>query len=161
LSYIGYPGIKLIPIYLCTVRVDHSFLSSEMVECGHKVIWRKSHANVINLLIDPYLEAISIIMQGMSSLWTKEKRLNCGPTLPLALEETILPEPLHTHSKSVHRTSFVTHFYSLDYVSHKQTRHKPGRALVTHTCNSSYSGGRDQEDLGSEPAWANSFRDSI
>jgi hypothetical protein len=25
-------------------------------------------------------------------------------------------------------------------------------ALVAHTCNSSYSGGRDQEDRGSKPA---------
>jgi hypothetical protein len=35
------------------------------------------------------------------------------------------------------------------------------RALVTHTCNPSYSGGRDQEDLGSRPAQANSLRDLI
>jgi hypothetical protein len=27
---------------------------------------------------------------------------------------------------------------------------------VAHACNSSYSGGRDQEDRGSKPAWANS-----
>jgi hypothetical protein len=27
--------------------------------------------------------------------------------------------------------------------------------------NPSYSGGRDQEDRGSEPAWANSLRDPI
>jgi hypothetical protein len=32
---------------------------------------------------------------------------------------------------------------------------------VFHACNSSYSGGRDQEDLGSKTAWANSSRDSI
>jgi hypothetical protein len=30
-----------------------------------------------------------------------------------------------------------------------------GWALVAHTCNPSYSGGRDQEDLGSKPAQAN------
>jgi hypothetical protein len=30
-------------------------------------------------------------------------------------------------------------------------------ALVAHTYNPSYSGGRDQEDRGSKPAWANSF----
>jgi hypothetical protein len=29
---------------------------------------------------------------------------------------------------------------------------------VAHTCNPSYSGGRDQEDRGSKPAWANSLR---
>jgi hypothetical protein len=33
--------------------------------------------------------------------------------------------------------------------------------LVTHACNPSYSGGRDQKDHGSEPAWANSSRDPI
>jgi hypothetical protein len=27
---------------------------------------------------------------------------------------------------------------------------------MTHASNPSYSGGRDEEDLGSEPAWANS-----
>jgi hypothetical protein len=29
-------------------------------------------------------------------------------------------------------------------------------ALVAHAYNPSYSGGRDQEDHGSKPAWANS-----
>jgi hypothetical protein len=33
--------------------------------------------------------------------------------------------------------------------------------LVTHTCNLSYSGGTDQEDPGSRPAWANSSGDPI
>jgi hypothetical protein len=32
---------------------------------------------------------------------------------------------------------------------------------VAHTCHPSYSGGRDQEDHGSKPAWANSSRDPI
>jgi hypothetical protein len=32
---------------------------------------------------------------------------------------------------------------------------------VAHTCNPSYSGDRDQENLGSEPAQANSLRDPI
>jgi hypothetical protein len=32
---------------------------------------------------------------------------------------------------------------------------------VAHTCNCSYSGGRDQEDCGSKPAQANSLRDPI
>jgi hypothetical protein len=27
---------------------------------------------------------------------------------------------------------------------------------VAHACNPNYSGGRDQEDCGSKPAWANS-----
>jgi hypothetical protein len=32
---------------------------------------------------------------------------------------------------------------------------------VAHPCNSSYSGGRDQEDHSSKPAQANSSRDPI
>jgi hypothetical protein len=38
---------------------------------------------------------------------------------------------------------------------------KLSEGLVAHTCIPSYSGGRDQEDLGSKPAWANSLRDPI
>jgi hypothetical protein len=30
------------------------------------------------------------------------------------------------------------------------------QAPVAHACNPSYSGGRDQEDCGLKPAWANS-----
>jgi hypothetical protein len=33
--------------------------------------------------------------------------------------------------------------------------------LVAHTCNPSYSGGRDQKDGGSKPAWVNSVWDPI
>jgi hypothetical protein len=33
--------------------------------------------------------------------------------------------------------------------------------LVAHTCNPSYSGGRDQEDQGLKPAWANNLQDPI
>jgi hypothetical protein len=33
------------------------------------------------------------------------------------------------------------------------------QAPAAHACNPSYSGGRDQEDHGSKPAWANSFWD--
>jgi hypothetical protein len=32
---------------------------------------------------------------------------------------------------------------------------------VAQACNPSYSGGRDQEDLSSKPAWANSWQDPI
>jgi hypothetical protein len=32
---------------------------------------------------------------------------------------------------------------------------------VAHTCNPSYSGGRDQEDQGSKAVWAHSSRDHI
>jgi hypothetical protein len=34
-------------------------------------------------------------------------------------------------------------------------------APVAHTYNPSYSGGRDQEDCGSKPAWAHSLQDPI
>jgi hypothetical protein len=33
--------------------------------------------------------------------------------------------------------------------------------LVAHTCNPTYSGGRDQEDCGSKPAQANRSQDPI
>jgi hypothetical protein len=36
---------------------------------------------------------------------------------------------------------------------------KPGG--VAHVCNLSYSGGRDQKDHRSKPAWVNSSRDPI
>jgi hypothetical protein len=36
-----------------------------------------------------------------------------------------------------------------------------GLVLVDHTCNPSYSGGRDQEDQGSKPDRANSPREPI
>jgi hypothetical protein len=32
---------------------------------------------------------------------------------------------------------------------------------VAHTCNPSFSGGRDQEDEGSKPTQENSFQDPI
>jgi hypothetical protein len=32
---------------------------------------------------------------------------------------------------------------------------------MAHTCNPSYSGGRDQKVCGSKPAWANSSQDPI
>jgi hypothetical protein len=38
---------------------------------------------------------------------------------------------------------------------------KEGWALVAHTCNPSYLGGRDQEDFGSKPAQASCSQDPI
>jgi hypothetical protein len=35
------------------------------------------------------------------------------------------------------------------------------QALLTHACNPSYSGARDQEGHSSKPAWTNSFQDPI
>jgi hypothetical protein len=43
----------------------------------------------------------------------------------------------------------------LDY--HYILEKKKNQAPVAHTCNPSYSGGRDQEDLGSKPAPGKSF----
>jgi hypothetical protein len=35
------------------------------------------------------------------------------------------------------------------------------RVLVSHACSPSYSGGRDQEDCGLKPAWANSLWETV
>jgi hypothetical protein len=43
----------------------------------------------------------------------------------------------------------------------KKKKKNQSQAPVAHTCNPSYLGGRDQEDQGSKPAWANSLRDPI
>jgi hypothetical protein len=37
----------------------------------------------------------------------------------------------------------------------------PNLAQVAHICNPSYSGGRDQEDPGSKPAWENNSQDYL
>jgi hypothetical protein len=57
------------------------------------------------------------------------------------------------------------------YISAKKNHHKLffffkeknkiKRVPVAHSCNPSYSGGRDQEDLSSRPAWANCSQDPI
>jgi hypothetical protein len=38
---------------------------------------------------------------------------------------------------------------------------KMSPVLVNHSCNPSYSGGRDQENLSSKPPWANTLQDPI
>jgi hypothetical protein len=43
----------------------------------------------------------------------------------------------------------------------KKKKKKTSQVPVAHTCNPSYSGGRNQEDRGSKPAWANSSQDPI
>jgi hypothetical protein len=55
---------------------------------------------------------------------------------------------------------------SIDWLHHSHWRNLikrriPQQVPVAHDCNPSYSGGRDQEDDGSKPAWANSLRDPI
>jgi hypothetical protein len=48
-------------------------------------------------------------------------------------------------------------------VKHTKYTIKPQiiQVLVAVTCNTSYSGGRDQEDYGLRPAWANSLRNPV
>jgi hypothetical protein len=53
-------------------------------------------------------------------------------------------------------------FKPLQYCRKKNEQTKiPGQALVAHTCNPSYSGGRDQEDRSLKPARENNFQDPI
>jgi hypothetical protein len=40
-------------------------------------------------------------------------------------------------------------------------RVKPSWVLGAHTCNSSYSGGKNQENHSLKPTWANSLEDPI
>jgi hypothetical protein len=40
---------------------------------------------------------------------------------------------------------------------YSQSLHSSQAPPVAHTCNPSYSGGRDQEDRSSKPAWKNSL----
>jgi hypothetical protein len=44
---------------------------------------------------------------------------------------------------------------------YESKRFHRGLTQVAHTCNPSYSGGRDQEDGGLKPARANSSRDPM
>jgi hypothetical protein len=43
----------------------------------------------------------------------------------------------------------------------EKIENKPSQAPMAHTCNPSYSGGRDKVDHGSKPAWGNSSQDPI
>jgi hypothetical protein len=56
---------------------------------------------------------------------------------------------LHIEDDTLHHTKIVLNCSG------------PGWAPVAHTCNPSYSGGRDQENLGLKPAWANSLQNPI
>jgi hypothetical protein len=47
------------------------------------------------------------------------------------------------------------------YIKYKNKRKSSCWAPVAQAYNPSYSGGRDQEDRGSKPAWANSLQDPI
>jgi hypothetical protein len=57
------------------------------------------------------------------------------------------------HSSSAFcAVSYAHHFY----FHHIGKGWSHSRVLVAHTCHPSYSRGRDQEDPGLKPAWANS-----
>jgi hypothetical protein len=43
----------------------------------------------------------------------------------------------------------------------KQFKESTSWAPVAHACNPSHSGGRDQENCSSKPAWADSSRDYL
>jgi hypothetical protein len=65
---------------------------------------------------------------------------------------------------AVETKSLILVYVGLKYLLATQMhmlRMKCGWVPVAHTCNPSYSGCRDQEDLGSKPAQANSLRDPI
>jgi hypothetical protein len=49
----------------------------------------------------------------------------------------------------------------INYIFYHGLKKNTSWALVAHTSNLSYSGGRGQEDRGSKPAWANSWSDLI
>jgi hypothetical protein len=44
---------------------------------------------------------------------------------------------------------------------HRSRQSRVRTRRIVEACNPSYSGGRDQEDLGSKPVWANSLPDPI
>jgi hypothetical protein len=57
------------------------------------------------------------------------------------------------------KTTLRFHLTLVKMVNIKKTA--TNQVLVAHTCNPSYSGGRDQEDHSLKPARANSSHDSI
>jgi hypothetical protein len=63
------------------------------------------------------------------------------------------------NSVAEHMLSFVRALDLLPSTTSKEKKKKERKKKtpVAHACNSSYSGGRDQEDHGLKPAWANSF----
>jgi hypothetical protein len=71
---------------------------------------------------------------------------------------SITPDP--TGMSRVNQATLWNKSGNLDEMEKLLERHvspklAQSRAQVAHAYNPSYSGGRDQEDLGSEPAWAN------
>jgi hypothetical protein len=52
-------------------------------------------------------------------------------------------------------------FGIIDYQGNKSQNHNGSQAPAAHTCNQSYSGGKDEEDHGLKAAQANRSRDPI
>jgi hypothetical protein len=48
--------------------------------------------------------------------------------------------------------TYVIHVSCKEFVFKKNTKNSSRWVLVAHACNTSYSGGRDQEDCGLKPA---------
>jgi hypothetical protein len=58
--------------------------------------------------------------------------------------------------------NFNKFYGSLDFIMRPcLKKEKISWVPLAHACNPSYSGGRDQEDRGSKPAWTNSLQDPI
>jgi hypothetical protein len=55
----------------------------------------------------------------------------------------------------------VKELYGKNYTSLKKKIEECSQVLVAHACNPSSSGGRDQENYGLKPAWANGSQDPI
>jgi hypothetical protein len=65
-------------------------------------------------------------------------------------------EPAYSHITKHNGASSDSH-----YAKKGERKEKKTWELVAHTCNPSYSGGRDQEGCGSRPIQANSSQDPI
>jgi hypothetical protein len=86
----------------------------------------------------------------------KHGRLGLVPVSACLSSEGSLPTPLIIVFKVLELEDLET---SMNLVSAKNPQ--VTWVLVAHTCNPSYSGGRDQEDQGLGPDWADSLRDPI
>jgi hypothetical protein len=89
------------------------------------------------------------------------KRLRHPQYMGLVLNRCLVPvEEFRDRVFSQHeKTSFTSNIYDVSgLVSREAVQEiKVSRAPVAHAYNPSYSGGRDQEDLGLKPARANSL----
>jgi hypothetical protein len=103
--------------------------------------------------------------------------LSCWSLLPCSMIQTFIPKNSVSQSSRIflpytskcdtyflqHPKNpqvlwlFYTDMYSIIYIINILSSLVP----VANACNPSYSGGRDEEDCSSKPAWANSLGDSI